>query len=65
VVGGWFNQPHLDPVRPIRFWGWVSRVGYRLDLYDTGAKTILLKWYWFLNGARTDTFFKIKSKQQC
>jgi len=42
----------------------LTRVGYRLDLYDTGAKTILLKRYRFLNGARTDTFFKIKSKQQ-
>jgi len=44
-------------------WGgvWI-RVGCRLDIYDTGAKTILLKWFRFLNGARTDTFFKIKSK---
>jgi len=42
----------------------VIRVGYRLDLYDTGAKTILLKRFRFLNGARTNTFFKIKSKQQ-
>jgi len=41
-----------------------TRVGYRLDVYDTGAKTILLNRYRFLNGARTDTFFKIKSKQQ-
>jgi len=30
---------------------WLARVGYRLDLYDTGAKTILLKRYRFLNGA--------------
>jgi len=41
---------------------WLSRVGYRLDLYDSGAKPILLKQFRFLNGARTDTFFKIKSK---
>jgi len=42
----------------------ICRVEYRLDLYDSGAKTILLKRFRFLNGARTDTFFKIKSKQQ-
>jgi len=41
----------------------VNRVGYRLDLYDSGAKLILLKRFRFLNGARTDTFFKIKSKK--
>jgi len=28
-----------------------TRVGYRLDFSDTGAKTILLKRYRFLNGA--------------
>jgi len=38
------------------------RVGYRLDLNDSGAKPILLKRFRVLNGARTDTFFKIKSK---
>jgi len=36
-----------------------GRVGYRLDSYDSGAKAILLKRFRFLNGARTDTFFKI------
>jgi len=34
-----------------------SRVGYRFDFSDTGAKTILLKRYRFLNGAWTDIFF--------
>jgi len=29
----------------------MSRVGYRLDFSDTGANTILLKRYRFLNGA--------------
>jgi len=42
--------------------GEYTRVGYRFDFSDTGAKTILLKWYWFLNGAWTDTFFKTTLK---
>jgi len=32
-------------------------VGYRLDLYDSGAKTTLLKRFRFLNGARTVLFY--------
>jgi len=32
-------------------WALTIRVGYRFDFSDTGAKTILLKRYRFLNGA--------------
>ena len=33
----------------------LTRVGYCLGFYDTGAKLILLKWFWYLNKAWTYT----------
>jgi len=61
---GLFESKHWD--RVAQFWinkkknitldNIISRAGYRFDFSDTGAKTILLERYRFLNGAWTDTF---------